>query len=101
MAGVSGMSRMSIWKHKGLWLGLSSPDFSDCPKSFYPLACHCVPQTRVKACLIPESGTLLGISTQRGHRSVAQQEKIVSVAIGSLSLVAGCRVKSRGILEVH
>lgn len=38
---------------------------------------------------------------QRSHRSVAQEEKMVSVAIGSLGLVSGCRMKGRRILDVQ
>lgn len=87
MAGVSGMSGMCIWRCDRLWLGFTSLHSPGCQKSYlHTVACHHVFQTRVWASFIPESCALIGISMGRAHRSIARQEKRVSVAVGSLGL---------------
>jgi hypothetical protein len=102
MAGISSMSEMHIWSHDRLWLGISSSHFPGRPKSYlYILTCHFVLETWVRAGLIPESRTPRWNSNTKWPWMHCTGKKKSSIAIGSLCLVVGCRMKGRRLLEIQ
>lgn len=85
MAGVSGMSEMSIWPQGRLWLGITLPHSLGCQVVF---AHHhvpgCAPDLSIGLSHSRQLSLRGNLSAER-PRSTAQQEELVSVVADSLA----------------